>query len=99
MKKSGADQAATGENSVIVACRRADIIVGPIAIVIADALLGEITPAMAAAVGRSDAWKVFIPFNRCGQIVVGTQNLTINELIQQAVNQVQELLNQANGQI
>ena len=52
MLRAGATQAATGENSVIVACRRADVIIGPVGIVIADSMLGEITPAMAQAVGQ-----------------------------------------------
>ena len=52
MLKAGADAAATGENPVVVACRTADVIVGPIGIVAADSLLGEITPAMAVAVGQ-----------------------------------------------
>ena len=55
MLKAGADRAATGENAVVVGCRRADVILGPIGIVMADALLGEITPAMAQAVAQSDA--------------------------------------------
>lgn len=55
MHKAGAQRAATGENAVVVNCRNADIIVGPIGIVIADALLGEITPAMATAVCQSSA--------------------------------------------
>ena len=54
MLKAGADRAATGENAVVVGCRRADVILGPIGIVMADALLGEITPAMAQAVAQSD---------------------------------------------
>ena len=58
MLKAGAHRAATGENAVVVNCRRADIIVGPIGIVIADSLLGEITPAMAAAVCQSSAARV-----------------------------------------
>ena len=69
MLKAGAHRAATGENAVVVNCRRADIIVGPIGIVIADALLGEITPAMAAAVCQSSAARVLIPVNHCDNIV------------------------------
>lgn len=53
MLKAGADHGATGENAVVVCCRQADIIIGPIGIVIADALYGEITPVMARAVGQS----------------------------------------------
>ena len=61
MLKAGADRAATGENAVVVGCRRADVILGPIGIVMADALLGEITPAMAQAVAQSDARRILIP--------------------------------------
>ena len=65
MLKAGASRAATGENAVVVNCRHADVIVGPIGIVIADALLGEITPAMAAAVCQSGAKRVLVPINHC----------------------------------
>ena len=73
MLKAGADRAATGENAVVVGCRRADVILGPIGIVMADALLGEITPAMAQAVAQSDARRILIPANRCDTLVVGQQ--------------------------
>jgi hypothetical protein len=85
MHRAGARQCATGENAVIVNARHADLIVGPLGIVIADALLGEITPAMAAAVGASAAHKVLIPVNRCEHIVAGTQDLPVSECIRQAV--------------
>lgn len=88
MLKAGADHAATGENAVIVACRKADVIVGPIGIVIADALLGEISPAMAAAVGQSNAKRVMIPVNHCDNIVVGVADTTVSALVQQAVERV-----------
>ena len=71
MLRAGATRAATGENAAIVACREAEVIVGPIGIVVADALLGEVTPRMAAAVGQSLARKVLIPVNQCGNFVVG----------------------------
>ena len=63
MLKAGADQAATGENPVIVASRKADVIIGPIGIVIADALFGKITPQMAIAVGQADAVRILLPMN------------------------------------
>ena len=63
MLKAGADQAATGENAIIVNSRKADVIVGPIGMVIADSLLGEITPAMATAIAQSDAKRILIPLN------------------------------------
>ena len=65
MLKAGADAGATGENPAVVTSRTADIIVGPMGIVIADSLMGEITPKMAVAIGQSPAKKVLIPVNRC----------------------------------
>ena len=88
MLKAGADHAATGENAVIVACRRADVIVGPIGIVIADALLGEISPAMAVAVGQSAAKRVLIPVNHCDNIVAGVSEIPVGALVQQAVEKI-----------
>lgn len=88
MMKAGASKAATGENPVIVACRKADIIIGPIGIVIADALMGEVTPAMAVAVGQSDAARILIPMNKCENMVAGVSNLSTSVLIQDAVSKV-----------
>ena len=83
MRKAGAPRAATGENAVVVGCRRADVILGPIGIVMADALLGEITPAMAQAVAQSDARRILIPANRCDTLVVGV-SAPIGTLVEQA---------------
>ena len=88
----GGHRAATGENAVVVNCRRADIIVGPIGIVIADSLLGEITPAMAAAVCQSSAARVLIPINHCDNIVVGVPDQPIGQLVAAAVEKVKELI-------
>ena len=92
MLKAGAHRAATGENAVVVNCRWADIIVGPIGIVIADSLLGEITPAMAAAVCQSSAARVLIPINHCDNIVVGVPDQPIGQLVAAAVEKVKELI-------
>ena len=92
MRKAGAVRTATGENAVVVNCRRADVIVGPIGIVIADSLLGEITPAMAAAVCQSDATRVLIPINHCDNIVVGVPDQPIGQLVTAAVEKVKELI-------
>ncbi len=81
MLKAGADHAATGENAVVVGCRRADVIIGPIGIVIADALYGEVTPAMALAVGQSMAKRILIPVNHCDNIIVGVSDLSVGKLI------------------
>lgn len=91
MLKAGAQRAATGENAVAVNCRHADIIVGPLGIVIADALLGEITPAMAAAVGQSAAKRVLVPVNHCDNYIAGVTEQPIGRLVEAAVQQVQAL--------
>ena len=88
MLKAGATHAATGENAVVVACRNADVIVGPLGMVIADSMYGEITPTMALAVAQSKARKILLPFNQCDNIVVGVQDFTTATLIQQAVAEV-----------
>lgn len=93
MLKAGADQAATGENPIIVGCRKADIIAGPIGIVIADALCGEITPAMALAVAQSDAKRVLIPSNHCENIIAGVADLSVGRLIQSAVEEIGKIIN------
>ena len=86
MLKAGANQGATGENPVLVACRTADIIAGPIGILSADSLLGEITPAMAVAIGQSGAKKLLLPVNQCSNLVAGTQNLSLSKLMDEAVD-------------
>lgn len=91
MLKAGAARAATGENAVLVNARRADVIVGPLGIVIADALLGEITPAMAAAVGQADAKRILIPVNHCDNYVVGIADVPVGTLVQSAAQRVRAL--------
>ena len=92
MIKAGANQGATGENPVIVVSRKADVIIGPIGIVIADSLLGEITPKMAVAVGQSNATKILIPINKCENLVAGVPNLTTTALIDDTLNKLQEII-------
>ena len=91
MLKAGASRAATGENAVVVNCRHADVIVGPIGIVIADALLGEITLAMAAAVCQSGAKRVLVPINHCENYVVGVPDQPVSQLVAAAAQKVKEL--------
>lgn len=92
MLKAGADHGATGENAVIVGARKADIIAGPIGIVIADSLYGEVTPAMALAVAQSRAKRILIPSNHCDNILVGVPDLSVGKLIQSAVEEIRKTL-------
>ena len=81
MLKAGAHQASTGENPVVVACRKADVIIGPIGIVIADAMFGEVTPKMAVAVAQADAVRILLPVNKCDNLVAGVPDLSMSTLI------------------
>ena len=92
MLKAGAAQGATGENPVLVACRKADIIIGPIGIVIADALFGEITPKMATAVAQADAVRILLPVNKCDNLVAGVPDLSMSTLIEDVMKKLEMLL-------
>lgn len=92
MLKAGADQAATGENPVIVACRKADVIIGPIGIVIADSLFGEITPQMSMAVGQADAIRILLPVNKCDNLVAGIQDVSTTTILEDVVSKVRKIL-------
>lgn len=92
MIKFGAGHAATGENACLVASKNADVIIGPIGIVIADSLLGEVTPAMALAVSQSRAVRILIPTNKCDNIVAGVPDLSITALLDDVVQKLSGLL-------
>lgn len=92
MLRAGADRAATGENSVVVASGQADVIMGPLGMVIADSMLGEITPRMALAVGQSRAKRILVPVSQCDNIVAGTQDVSMAQNVQNAVAVLQTLI-------
>ncbi len=91
MLRAGAHEAATGENPVTVCCGRADVIAGPVGIIMADAMLGEITPRMALAVAQSRAQKVLLPFNQCGTVIVGVTEKSMGALVQAAADEIKRL--------
>jgi len=91
MRKAGADISATGENAVIVNSRNADVICGPIGIVIADSLYGEITPEMAKAVAQSNATRLLIPINRCENIIIGVEKPNLSSMVDMLVEQIAAL--------
>ena len=95
MLKAGASRAATGENPVVVACRKADVIIGPIGIVIADAMLGEITPKMAVAVGQTQAARILIPMNKCENLVAGINDFTMSEMIEDVLRKLDKMIQTA----
>ncbi|MBR5516263.1 MAG: DUF3842 family protein [Clostridia bacterium] len=91
MLKGGATRVATGENSVLVCSKNADVIIGPVGIAIADSLLGEITSVMANAVAQSNAVKLLIPVTKCNNIVIGVDDLSFSELIDKTVQKLYNL--------
>lgn len=85
MLKAGAPHGATGENAVVYNASRADLILGPIGMILANGILGEVSPKMAAAVSGAAAEKILIPSSHCGVQVAGTQDCRLEEYLQSAV--------------
>lgn len=92
MLKAGAEKAATGENPVIVACRKVDVIIGPIGIVIADSLFGEITPKMAVAVGQANAVRILLPLNKCDNLVAGVSDISTAAILEDVIEKVRGII-------
>lgn len=92
MLRNGADAGATGENAVRVNARKVDIIIGPMAILMSNSMLGEITPVMAEAVSDSPARKIIVPLNLCNVLIIGVQSLKIAEAMDQVAAEVSKQL-------
>ncbi len=90
MLKAGADNAATGENAVIFNAPKADIITGSIGIISANSMLGELSPAMAAAIASSGAVKILIPNSRCSLLIAGVLDEPLEERIKKAARMILE---------
>ena len=87
---------ATGENAIVRCCQRADVVAGPIGIVLAGAMLGEVTDAMAAAAAQCES-RVLIPNAKSGTYVCGVQELTLTQYIELAARQVARLVQGAGS--
>ena len=96
MLKAGADMVATGENPVIVGCKKADVIAGPMGIVLANSMLGEFSPTMAAAVAESEAIRVLIPVSRCNTHIAGVVEKPLSKYIDDAVAMIVAHVNDSN---
>ena len=84
MMKAGADEGATGESAIVYNAAKADVLMGPIGILSASALMGELSPVMARAIGESPALKILIPLNKCSIQVAGVKNQSLPQLIEEA---------------
>jgi NAD(P)-dependent dehydrogenase (short-subunit alcohol dehydrogenase family) len=92
MLKAGANEGATGENAIVVNAPKVDAILGSVAILSADSMLGEVTQSAAAAVGRSPATKILLPLNRCGILIAGVKGIPLLHYIDDAVELVRSKL-------
>ena len=92
MMKAGANRGATGENPIVKTSRRVDLIVGPLGIIMADAMMGEVTSAMAAAVSASPAKKILIPLTKQPVHVVGVSAEPLPHLVKRAVERIREVM-------
>ena len=92
MQKAGADYVATGENPVVRGVIDADVVLGPLGIVVAHSILGEVTPRMAEAVGGCRGKKILIPMNSCGVSVAGTQEMGLAGYVKLAADQAEAFL-------
>lgn len=97
MIKSGADVGATGENPIVINSDKVEVIMGPMAIVLPNSIMGEITPNMAYAIGNSPALKILIPLNRCNVEIPGIRNIKFNELLDCAVDELLLYYNTKKG--
>lgn len=93
MLKAGAHHGATGENAVLFNASRADIILGPIGILVANGILGEVSPRMSTAISGADAEKILIPSSSCGIHVAGTEDCRLEEYLRRAVQTVLQVIN------
>ena len=91
MMKAGANKGATGENAIVRAATRADVIIGPLAVIMANAMMGELTPAMAEAISTSPAFKILIPLTQENTSVVGVQGEPLPHLVEKVVTVLKEM--------
>ncbi len=92
MLRAGADDGATGENAIVQCCGRAHVVAGPIGILMAGAMLGEVSAPMAAAVGQSQAVRILVPINRCETLIAGVSGVPASRLLEDAMDKIQGVL-------
>lgn len=85
MVKAGAQKGASGENAIRVSLQNADIIIGPLGIIVPNAMMGEITPQIAEIIASSNCRKILLPVNQPHVELVGFSSRPLNELIKEAI--------------
>lgn len=94
MIKSGAHEGATGENAISWMCKKVDIIIGPLAIIAANSMMGEISPKMSEAIASSTARKLLLPVSKCNIEVIGLDNLQFKTIFNELTETMKKILNE-----
>lgn len=94
MIKSGAQVGATGENAIFWMCKKVDIIIGPLAIIAANSMMGEISPKMSEAIASSTARKLLLPVSKCNIDVIGLDNLQFKTIFNELTETMKKILNE-----
>lgn len=90
MLKAGATDGATGESAICHMSQKVDIIIGPMAILVANSMMGEISASMASHIAGSKADKILLPLQKCGMSVVGVKDMSINEMLTELIKIIKE---------
>jgi hypothetical protein len=90
MMKAGANRGGTGENAIIQTCKKADVITGPLAVLMANSMMGEVTPKMAGAVSSSGSRKILIPLTQENVSIMGISSEPLPHLVEQVVKAIRE---------
>ena len=91
MMRAGANRGATGENAIVLTCQKVDIIIGPIGIIMANSMMGEVTERMAAAITSCDARKILLPLTQENVVVIGTSTDPLPHLVEAGIKMIKEL--------
>ena len=91
MMKAGANRGATGENAIVRTSQTVDVIIGPLAILMANSMMGEVTPQTASAVSSSDAKKILIPLTQEKVTIVGVSEEPLPHLVDRVVKIIVEM--------
>jgi hypothetical protein len=91
MMKAGANRGATGENAIVKMASSSAVIVGPLAIIMANSMMGEVTPKMAEAISSSRAMKILIPLTRENITILGVSDEPLPHLIDRLIEKIKEV--------
>lgn len=92
MLKSGAHEGATGENAIAWMCQKVDIIIGPLAIIAANSMMGEISPKISEAIASSPARKLLLPVSKCNIDVIGLESLQFKTIFNELTIKIKKIL-------